>query len=191
MKMKQRTRDKTKRWVLALAPWVVVLGGLSACTGQQAGVPPAARSTQTDRSPEALAGSPVVAATPLPSCDAYAAWVSDPGVRAAVEKMALWPEVIAEVEKAARGEPVDQEHARRLFDQLGKVAHSLRETDVAAVNPETTRRAARAMGLSARLAESLGHNQLDQTAAAAALVELRQDIAGYEDLVAAEKAHCG
>jgi hypothetical protein len=41
------------------------------------------------------------------------------------------------------------------------------------------------------LAESLGHNQLDQTAAAAALVELRQDIAGYEDLVAAEKAHCG
>jgi hypothetical protein len=99
--------------------------------------------------------------------------------------------VIAEAEKAANGEPVDREHARRLFDQLARVARPLREGDVAEANPETAQRAARAMGLSARLAESLGRNQFDQTTASAGLAELKQAIADYEAQVAAEEARCG
>jgi hypothetical protein len=195
--MKQGARDTTKRWALALAPWVIVLAGLSACTSQQASAPQAAPPpAPTERSREATtASSPVAraAASPvaLASCEDYAAWTSDPDVRSALEKTALWPEVIAEAEKAANGEPVDREHARRLFDQLARVARPLRESDVAEANPETAQRAARAMGLSARLAESLGRNQFDQTTASAGLAELKQAIADYEAQVAAEEARCG
>jgi hypothetical protein len=203
--MKQGARDTTKRWALALAPWVIVLAGLSACTSQQASAPQAApppaptersREATTASSPVARAlASPVARAVASPvalaSCEDNAAWTSDPDVRAALEKTALWPEVIAEAEKAANGEPVDREHARRLFDQLARVARPLRESDVAEANPETAQRAARAMGLSARLAESLGRNQFDQTTASAGLAELEQAIADYEGQVAAEEARCG
>jgi hypothetical protein len=203
--MKQGARDTTKRWALALAPWAIVLAGLSACTGQQASAPQAApppaptersREATTASSPVARAlASPVARAVASPvalaSCEDNAAWTSDPDVRAALEKTALWPEVIAEAEKAANGEPVDREHARRLFDQLARVARPLRESDVAEANPETAQRAARAMGLSARLAESLGRNQFDQTTASAGLAELKQAIADYEAQVAAEEARCG
>jgi hypothetical protein len=203
--MKQGARDTTKRWALALAPWAIVLAGLSACTGQQASAPQAApppaptersREATTASSPVARAlASPVARAVASPvalaSCEDNAAWTSDPDVRAALEKTALWPEVIAEAEKAANGEPVDREHARRLFDQLARVARPLRESDVAEANPETAQRAARAMGLSARLAESLGRNQFDQTTASAGLAELEQAIADYEGQVAAEEARCG
>jgi hypothetical protein len=205
MRMKQGARDTTKRWALALAPWAIVLAGLSACTGQQASAPQAApppaptersREATTASSPVARAlASPVARAVASPvalaSCEDNAAWTSDPDVRAALEKTALWPEVIAEAEKAANGEPVDREHARRLFDQLARVARPLRESDVAEANPETAQRAARAMGLSARLAESLGRNQFDQTTASAGLAELEQAIADYEGQVAAEEARCG
>jgi hypothetical protein len=205
MRMKQGARDTTKRWALALAPWVIVLAGLSACTGQQASAPQAAPPpAPTERSREATpAGSRVARASASPvaraaaspvalaSCEDYAAWTSNPDVRTALEKTALWPEVIAEAEKAANGEPVDREHARRLFDQLARVARPLREGDVAEANPETAQRAARAMGLSARLAESLGRNQFDQTTASAGLAELKQAIADYEAQVAAEEARCG
>jgi hypothetical protein len=205
MRMKQGARDTTKRWALALAPWAIVLAGLSACTGQQASAPQAApppaptersREATTASSPVARAlASPVARAVASPvalaSCEDNAAWTSDPDVRAALEKTALWPEVIAEAEKAANGEPVDREHARRLFDQLARVARPLREGDVAEANPETAQRAARAMGLSARLAESLGRNQFDQTTASAGLAELEQAIADYEGQVAAEEARCG
>jgi hypothetical protein len=187
MRMQQGTGDTSKRWALAVATWVIVLGGLSACTGQQANAPQAAPPAATERSPEAASGSPVA----LASCEDYAAWVADPDVRAALEKAALWPEVIAEAEKAAKGEPVDREHARRLFDQLARVARPLRESDIATANPETAQRAARALGLSARLAESLGRNGFDQTTAAAGLAELKQAIADYEEQVAAEEARCG
>jgi hypothetical protein len=205
MRMKQGARDTTKRWALALAPWAIVLAGLSACTGQQASAPQAApppaptersREATTASSPVARAlASPVARAVASPvalaSCEDNAAWTSDPDVRAALEKTALWPEVIAEAEKAANGEPVDREHARRLFDQLARVARPLRESDVAEANPETAQRAARAMGLSARLAESLGRNQFDQTTASAGLAELEQAIADYEGQVAAEEDRCG
>ena len=205
MRMKQGARDTTKRWALALAPWAIVLAGLSACTGQQASAPQAApppaptersREATTASSPVARAlASPVARAVASPvalaSCEDNAAWTSDPDVRAALEKTALWPEVIAEAEKAANGEPVDREHARRLFDQLARLARPMRESDVAEANPETAQRAARAMGLSARLAESLGRNQFDQTTASAGLAELKQAIADYEAPVAAEEARCG
>jgi hypothetical protein len=195
MRMTQGTRDTTKRWALALATWVIVLGGLSACTGQQASAPQAAPPVPTERSKQAAPGSPVAQASASPvalaSCDAYAAWVADPDVRAALDKTALWPEVIAEAEKAANGEAVDREHARRLFDQLARVARPLRESDVAAANPDTAQRAARALGLSARLAETLGRNSFDQTTAAAGLSEFKQAIADYEAQVAAQEASCG
>jgi len=192
--MKQGTSDTTKRWALALAPWLVVLGGLSACTGQQASAPQAAPPAPTERSREAAPGSPEAASSSpvaLASCEDYAAWASDPDVSAALEKTTLWSEVIAEAENAAKGEPVDREHARRLFDQLARVARPLRESEFAAANPETTKRAAHALSLSARLAETLGRSGFDQNTAAAGLAELKQAIADYEEQVAAQKASCG
>ncbi len=119
------------------------------------------------------------------------AWAADPEVRGALEKTALWPEVVAEAEKAATGESVNKSHARHLFDQLARQARPLRESDLAATNPEMSELAARALGLSARLAEGLGQNELDQTEAEGALTELRQAIADYEQQVAAEEARCG
>jgi hypothetical protein len=108
-----------------------------------------------------------------------------------VEKAALWPEVISDAEKAASGEPYDKSHARQLFDQLAKVARPLRESDISATNPETSQLASRALGLSARLAERLGRNELNQAAARQALAEFKQAVADYQEQVAAEEARCG
>src|SRR5215210_7499175 len=125
--MTRGTRQGTQRWVLPLAACIVVMGGLSACTGSQGGVSPIAPK----RVQEAPTGSPVVAGRPTPTCDEYAAFVTDPEVRGALEERALWPDVIADLEKAAAGEPVDQEHAQQLSEQLAKAIPSLHESKIA------------------------------------------------------------
>jgi hypothetical protein len=106
--------------------------------------------------------------------------VNDPAVSAALSKTALRPEVIAEAETAAAGEPVDMGHVQQPFGQLAKVARALSRHGLAATNPETTELAAHALGLSARWVERLESNDLDQVAAGAALTELKQTIAAYE-----------
>jgi hypothetical protein len=181
------TRHGTQQWVLALAAWMVVVGGLSACTGPQGGVSPRAPK----HSEKAATGSPVAAVAPTPTCDEYEAFVNDPEVRGALEKRALWPDVTAELEKAAAGEQIDQEHARQLSEQLADVTHPLRESEFAASKTETSQRAIRALGLSARLSERMGRKGLDQKAAAAALAELKQAIADYEEQAKAEETRCG
>ena len=191
MRMTRGPMERTLRWALGLAAWVVVVGGVTACTGPQASVPQAAPPAAPDRPQQPPPGSPVVADEHQPSCQEYTAWVNDPEVSAALAKTALWPEVIAEAEKAAASEPVDTGHVQQLFGQLAKVARPLSQHVLAATNPETTELAAHALGLSARLVERLERNELDQVAAGAALTELKQAIAAYEAQAAAEETRCG
>jgi hypothetical protein len=187
LKITRGTRQGTRRWFFPVAAWMVVMGGLSGCTGSLGGISP----TATERVEEAPAGSPVVAVRPTPTCDEYAAFVSDPEVRADLEARALWPEVIAELDKAAAGEQVDQEHAQQLSEQLAKVTRSLRDSTIAAKNSETSRLAINAMKLSERSAAKLGRRELGRKAAEAPLAELKQAMADYDEQVAAEETRCG
>ena len=181
------TRQGTQRWILPLAAWMVVVGGLSACTGPQGGISP----TATDRSQEAPPGSPVAAVRPTPTCDEYAVLVSDPEMRAALEAHALWAEVIAELEKHAAGQQVDREHAQQLSEQLATAIGSLHESKIAAKHSATSQLAITAMRLSERSAERLGRQDLSRNGAKLALAELKQAIAAYEEQAKAEETRCG
>lgn len=123
-------------------------------------------------------------------CKDYATWWDDPDVKAALELTALWPEVIAEGEKAAAGQSVDTELMRKDFEQMSKVATSLRDMEVAPVNRDTAKLLAKAMGSVSRMAGAMADNKLDKEAAAAAVTEAKQSIADYQAEVEAQKAHC-
>jgi hypothetical protein len=181
------TRHGPRRWVLALAAWIVIIGGLSACTGQQRGLSPIAPNL-LEKTPT---GSPVAAVRPTPTCDEYAAFVSDPEVRAALEARTLWPEVIAELEKRAAGEQVDLEHSQQLSDQLAKVIPPLHKSMIGEKNSETLQLAITALRLSQRSAERLGRQDLSRNGAKMALAELKQAIADYEKQTKAEETRCG
>lgn len=187
LRMTRRTRQGPQRWVLPLAAWIVVIGGLSACTGQQRGLSPTAPA----RLEEAPAGSPVAAVHPTPTCDEYAAFVSDPEVRAALQTRTLWPEVIAELEKHAAGEQVDREHLQQLSEQLAKVIPPLRKSMSGVKNSEMSQLAITALRLSERSAERLGRQDLSRNGAKTALAELKQAIADYEEQAKAEETRCG
>jgi len=163
------------------------MGGLSACSGSQGGVSP----TETKRSEKAPAESPVVADLATPTCEQYVAFASDPKVRGGLEKSALWSEVTAELEKAAAGEQVDQAHAKQLSEQLADATGPLRDSKTAGAKSETSKLAIRALGLSARLAGKLSRKEFDQEAATAALAELKQAIADYEQQAKADETRCG
>jgi hypothetical protein len=187
MKLIRGTRQGTRRWVLLLAAWTVVVGGLSACTRSQGGISP----TAPDRSREAPPGSPVAAVRPTPTCEEYAAFVSDPEVSAALEARALWPEVIAELEKAMAREQVDHGHAQQLSEQLATAISSLHESKMATKNSATSQLAITAMRLSERSAERLGRRELSPKGAESELAELKQAIAAYEEQAKAEETRCG
>jgi hypothetical protein len=123
-------------------------------------------------------------------CKDYATWWDDPDVKAALELTALWPEVIAEGEKAAAGQPVDTELMRKDFEQMSKVATALRGMEVAPVNRDTAKLLAKAMGSVSRMAGAMADNKLDKEAAAAAVTEAKQSIADYQAEVEAQKARC-
>src|SRR5262245_30927351 len=110
-------------------------------------------------------------------CKDYATWWNDPNVKSALEKTALWPEVLAQAEKAAAGQPVDTELMRKDYDQMAKVATALRDTEAAPINRETAHLLAKAMGLVSRMAGALADNKLSQDAAAAALKDAKEAIA--------------
>jgi hypothetical protein len=185
--MTRGTRQGTRRWILALAAWMVVMGGLSTCTGPQGGVSPIAPK----RVQEAPTGSPIVAVRPTPTCYEYAAFVNDPGVRGALEERALWTEVIADLEKVAAGEQVDQEHAQQRSEQLAKAIPALHESKVSANNSETSQLAIAAMRLSERSAARLGRKELSQNDAKTELAELKRAVADYEERAKAEETRCG
>jgi hypothetical protein len=186
-RMTQGTRQGTRRWVLPLSAWMVVMCGLSACTGPQGGVSP----TAPKRREEAPPGSPVAAVRPTPTCDEYAAFVSDPEVRSALEARGVWPDLIAELEKAAASEQVDHEHAQQLSEQLATAIGSLHESKIAAKNSATSQLAITALRLSERSAERLGRKELSPRGAETELAELKQAIAAYEEQAKAEETRCG
>jgi len=132
-----------------------------------------------------------VAVRPTPTCDEYAAFVGDPDVRAALDERALWTEVIADLEKAAAGEQVDQEHAQQRSEQLAKAIPSLHESKIGAKNSETLQLAIAAMRLSERSAARLGRKELSQNDAKTELAELKQAVADYDEQVKAEETRCG
>jgi hypothetical protein len=187
LRMTEGTRHGPRRWVLPLAAWIVVIVGLSACTGQQRGLSPIA----PPRLKKAPTGSPVAAVRPTPTCDEYAAFVSDPAVRPALETRSLWPEVIAELEKHAAGEQVDREHAQQLSEQLAKVIPPLHKSMTGVKNSETSQLAITALRLSQRSAERLGRQDLSRNGAKTALAELKQAVADYEEQAIAEETRCG
>jgi hypothetical protein len=166
---------------------MVVICGLSACTGPQGGVSP----TAPKRREEAPPGSPVAAVRPTPTCAEYAAFVSDPEVSTALEARTLWPDVIAELEKATAREQVDHGHAQQLSEQLMTAIGSLHESNIAAKNSATSQLALTAMRLSERSAERLGRRELSPKGAETELTELKQAIAAYEEQAKAEETRCG
>jgi hypothetical protein len=123
-------------------------------------------------------------------CKDYATWWNDPDVKAALELTALWPEVIAEGEKAAAGQPVDSELMRKDFEQMSKVATALRGMEVAPVNRDTAKELAKAMGSVSRMAGAMADNKLDKATAASSVTEAKQAIADYQAEVEAQKSRC-
>jgi hypothetical protein len=123
-------------------------------------------------------------------CKDYDAWFSEPNVKAALELAKIWPEVIAEGEKAANGQPVDTDLMKKDYDQMAKVATDLRGIEVAPVNRDTAHLLAKAMGLVSRLAGALSDNKLDKATAASDVAAAKQAIADFEAEVDAQKARC-
>jgi hypothetical protein len=185
-RMTQGTRQGRQRWVLPLTAWMVVMCGLSACTGSQGGIAPTAPKRREESSPR----SPVAAIRPTPTCDEYAAFISDPEVHSALETRGVWPDVIAELEKAAAREQVDHGHAQQLSEQLATAIGSLHESKIAAKNSATSQLAITALRLSERSAERLGRKELSPKGAETELAELKQANAAYEEQAEAEETSC-
>lgn len=204
-----------RRQALWIAPLVLIAGGLAACGGQaspSATSLPASTVSVQETVASAPAGTDVAAppaggpngtpegAIPLTEvnperlaadCAVYTAWLNDPEVKTALEKASLWPEVIAQGEKAAAGEPVDTAAMKQDFDQMAKLGKSLRTSDVGEGDHAPLQLAGRAMGLTSRLASSLSEGNLDAQAAGTAVAEARAAIAAYEEDAAARQASCG
>jgi len=123
-------------------------------------------------------------------CKDYDVWWNDPDVKSAQELVALWPEVIAEGEKLAAGQPVDSGLMRKDYEQMAKVATDLREMEVAPVNRDTAHLLAKAMGLVSRMAGAIADSKLDKETAATSVTEAKQAIAEYQAEVDAQKARC-
>jgi hypothetical protein len=123
-------------------------------------------------------------------CADYNAWRNTPDVKAALDKVSLWPAVIAEGEKAAAGQPVDKAAMQKDFDQMSKLATQLR-TSSAEGDHAPLQLSGRAMGLTSRLAGGLATGSLDAKAAGAAVTEAKAAIADYQDDAAQREAACG
>lgn len=138
-------------------------------------------------------GTPLAALDPqqlAAECANYNAWRSNAEVQAALEKMALWPAVIAEGEKAAAGQPVDTAAMQQDFDQLNRLGRQLRTMNVSQGDQAPLQLSGRAMGQMARLAEGLATGTLDQQAAGDAVAEAKLAIAAYQDDAAEREAAC-
>jgi hypothetical protein len=192
-----------RQWVLRLGCLAAIAGGLAACGGEQASQPATSLPAPTTGVQETVASSPAATAaadgTPLAAvnperlaadCAAYEAWIDDPEVKAALEKAALWPDVIAQGEQAAAGETVDTAAMARAFEQMAKLGQQLRESETEG-DRAPLQLAGRAMGLTSRLAGGLSEGNLDAPAAAAAVTEAKTAIAAYEEDAAARQAACG
>ncbi len=158
--------------------------------GAAGGGTPAGRATPVNGAAMATPSDGEPAAIKKGDCEAYVAWRDDPEVKAALEKAALWPDVVAEGEEAAAGEPIDKAKMRQDYDAMAKLGKALRASDVGTVNHESLQLAGRAMGLVSRLAGGLADGNLDQQAAGEAVAGAKAAIAAYEANVAKLQAAC-
>jgi hypothetical protein len=193
---------------LRLGVMAVLAAGLTACGGQEASQPatsPPSTSlpAPTESVPATAASSPAATAvaggTPIAAvnlerlaadCADYNAWRNNPDVQASLEKMALWPAVIAEGEKAAAGQPVDKAAMQQDFDQMDKLGKRLRTTNLTEGDHAPLQLAGRAMGSTSRLAGGLATGTLDQQAAGEAVAAAKTAIAAYQEDAAAREAAC-
>jgi hypothetical protein len=162
---------------------------------------PAGEATVVAASPVAatpVAGrgsaTPVAAVNPerlAAACADYNAWRNSPEVKAALDKMSLWPEVIAEGEKAAAGQPVDTALMQKDFAQMEDLAKQLRTTNDTTGDHAPLQLSGRAMGLTSRLAGGLATGSLDAKGAAEAVAAAKEAIAAYQDDAAKRQAECG
>lgn len=123
-------------------------------------------------------------------CAAYLAWKDEPGVQAALAYTANWPQILAEGEKLAAGEPVDAEAMQTLYAELDGQAGALRDTGSDELGHDAVAYAGRAMGLASRMAGGLGDGTLTQAEAGDAVADLRVAIGRYELDAAARDAAC-
>ena len=138
--------------------------------------------------------TPVAAVNPerlAAACADYNAWRNSPEVKAALDKMSLWPEVIAEGEKAAAGQPVDTALMQKDFAQMEDLAKQLRTTNDTTGDHAPLQLSGRAMGLASRLAGGLATGSLDAKGAAEAVAAAKEAIAAYQDDAAKRQAECG
>jgi len=145
-------------------------------------------------------GTPAAGATPVAGltsdrlavdCAAYAAWLSNPDVKAALDQATLWPAVIAEGEKAAAGEAVDTVTMKQDSEQMAKLGRQLIASNGGEGDQAPPQLARRALGLTSRLANDLSDDSLDAKAAATAVAEAKAAIAAYEEGAAARQTACG
>jgi len=131
------------------------------------------------------------AATPESACDSYLSWLNDPQVMAALEKSALWPEIIAEAQKAAAGQAIDKALMQNDSKALANVPDALQETKSDPANRDSARLAGRAMNIASRIADGLAKGTMDQQTVQSALTALQKVIADYDADRTAHLARCG
>jgi hypothetical protein len=131
------------------------------------------------------------AATPESACDIYLGWLNDPQVMAALEKSALWPEIIAEAQKAAAGQAIDKALMQNDSKALANVSDALQETKSDPANRDSARLAGRAMNIAFRIADGLASGKMDQPTVQSALTALQKVIADYDADRTAHLARCG
>lgn len=181
-----------KETATAVAPEVTVTAATAvAVTEAAAGAAsPVAGAAATPAQAQGARATPVGGKLSK-DCEAYNAWLQDPQVKSDMEKMSYWPEIIAEGEKAAKGEPVDVAKMQATYDQMAKVAKDLRASSGDDVNHDSVALAGKAMGLASRLAGALATKEIDAAGAATAVTNLNEAIAAYEANVAERQASCG
>lgn len=123
-------------------------------------------------------------------CEGYVAWMNDPTVKADLEKVALWPEVVAAAEQAASGATVDAKKMEDAGLAMEKIAPRLRTSDESYDVNEMGHLAAKAMGLAKHMADTLAKSDIDKNAVATDLAELKTAINAYQQEASARAAEC-
>jgi hypothetical protein len=158
---------------------------------------PVGAATAVTASPvarSAAGATPVAEVNPqrlAAACADYNAWRNNADVKAALAKMSLWPEVIAEGEKAAAGQPVDTALMKQDFDQMENLAKQLRTANLPESDHAPLQLSGRAMGLTSRLAGGLATGSLDAKGAADSVAAAKEAIAAYQEDAAKRQAECG
>lgn len=141
--------------------------------------------------------SPVAGATPVgdvaysdKNCAAIAAWMGQPDVAKAL-KTPLWPEILAEGEKAASGGTADVELMKTDAAALDGVATSMRNLAGDDVKQDAVAATSQLVGHAAKLANGLADGTDTPAETQEKVDALKAAIATYEADGAAQVAACG